>query len=64
MLVAVDLRIQYLNLVLGGIGKHLLQSWVIFQSLLKGYRRIKITSKKDESNKKGKQVIFHRDPAR
>ena len=43
MLVPVDLRVANLNLVLGSIGKHLLQGWVRFQPVYKGYWRLRIT---------------------
>ena len=50
MLVAINLRVQDLNLVLGSIRKHLLQGWVLFQALLKKDLGLRGTARKNKQN--------------
>ena len=60
MLVAVDLRVANLNLVLGSIGKHLLQGWVRFQPVHKGYRILRLTGEDQKRYRKEDKKLFHR----
>lgn len=64
MLVAIDLRVENLHLVLGGIRKYLLQGWVVFQAFLKKSRWLRRTAHQYKDNKNGKEVVFHGLPER
>ena len=50
MLITINLRVEDLNLVLGGVRKYLLQSRVVFQSLLKKNMGLRGTARKNKQN--------------
>ena len=59
MLISIDLRVEYLNLVLGSICKYLLQGWVCFQSLHKKNLRVGLTGEDQKRRCEDGKKLLH-----